>query len=84
MEKEGKTYSMDMRFHVYDLLVNNVPTKNIPILIEKYTKRLGITVGNMLACKPPHGQLTPQCAFHNLQPSPQVTDPSRSRDILPG
>jgi hypothetical protein len=32
MEKEGKTYSMDMRFHVYDLLVNNVPTKNIPIL----------------------------------------------------
>jgi hypothetical protein len=29
---------------VYDLLVNNVPTKNIPILIEKYTKRLGITV----------------------------------------
>ena len=44
MEKEGKTYSMDMRFHVYDLLVNNVPTKNIPILIEKFTKRLGITV----------------------------------------
>jgi hypothetical protein len=32
----------------------------------------------MLAFKPPHGQLTPQCAFHNLQPSPQVTDPMKN------
>jgi hypothetical protein len=36
MEKEGKTYSKVLRFHVYDLLANNVPTKNIPILIEKF------------------------------------------------
>ncbi|KAI0210432.1 hypothetical protein LSAT2_004827, partial [Lamellibrachia satsuma] len=34
-KKDGKTYSIDMRMMIYDAIVNQVPTQNIPSLIEK-------------------------------------------------
>ena len=40
-QKDGKTYVVQMRMVVYDALVNGVPTKNIPVLIKKYSERLG-------------------------------------------
>ena len=39
MQKQGKSYSVDLRMFVYDSLVNNVPTKNIPTLIRKFSQR---------------------------------------------
>ena len=40
-KKDGKTYSTDMRMMIYDAIVNQVPTQNIPSLIEKYAQRTG-------------------------------------------
>ena len=47
LQKEGRQYPIDMRMFVYDGIVNHVPTKNVPILIEKYTKRSGIIVDSV-------------------------------------
>ena len=38
---DGKTYSSETRLLVYDAVVNNVPTQNIPNLIESQCQRLG-------------------------------------------
>lgn len=37
----GKSYSTAMRLHVFDAIVNHVPTNNIPKLLEKFFNRLG-------------------------------------------
>lgn len=42
LQKEGKTYSSDMRMFVYDSIVNNVPMKNVPILLKQFTRRSGV------------------------------------------
>jgi hypothetical protein len=40
-KKDGKTYSVDTRMMVYTSIVNQVPTKNIPILIKDLAERSG-------------------------------------------
>ena len=45
--KKGKRYSDDMRMYVYDAIVNQVPTRNIPILLAKFTQRAGIEVDSV-------------------------------------
>ena len=40
-KKDGKTYSTDMRMSIYDAIVSQVPTQNIPSLIEKLSQRTG-------------------------------------------
>ena len=42
-KKEGKRYPTDMRMSVYEAVVNNVPTKNIPNMISGMAKRMGVT-----------------------------------------
>ena len=41
MKENGKTYSPDMRIMVYDAIVNQVPTQNIPLLIQSHANRTG-------------------------------------------
>ena len=38
-KKDGKTYSTDMRMIVDASIVNQVPTQNIPSLIQTYAER---------------------------------------------
>ena len=40
-KKDGKTYSTDKRMSIYDAIVSQVPTQNIPSLIEKLSQRTG-------------------------------------------
>ncbi|XP_014674001.1 PREDICTED: uncharacterized protein LOC106814216 [Priapulus caudatus] len=40
-KKDGKTYGTNMRMMVYDSIVNQVPTQNIPNLIQNHAKRYG-------------------------------------------
>ena len=40
-KKDGKTYSVDTRLMVYDAIVGQVPSQNIPNLIEHFAKRAG-------------------------------------------
>ena len=40
-KKDGKTYSTDMRMIVYASIVNQVPTQNIPSLIQTYAEMTG-------------------------------------------
>lgn len=40
-KKDGKTYSVETRMKVFDALVNQVPTENIPKLMDKFAKRSG-------------------------------------------
>ena len=40
-KKDGKTYSTDTRMSIYDAIVSQVPTQNIPSLIEKLSQRTG-------------------------------------------
>ena len=40
-KKDGKTYSVATRMKVFDALVNQVPTENIPKLMDKFAKRSG-------------------------------------------
>ena len=42
LQKEGKQFSIDMRLFVYDSIVNHVPTKNVPILIENMPNGPGL------------------------------------------
>ena len=46
-QKEGKTYSEETRMFVYDAVVNNVPTGNIPKLLKQFGKRAGIEIGDV-------------------------------------
>ena len=39
-KKDKKTYSTDIRMMVYDCIVNQTPTRNIPTLLQKIAKRL--------------------------------------------
>ena len=39
--KPGRTFPTNMRRTVYDLIINQVPTKNIPIVISKVAANLG-------------------------------------------
>ncbi|CAM1319971.1 Uncharacterised protein r2_g2834 [Pycnogonum litorale] len=43
-KKDEKTYSLDTRMMLYDAVVNQVPTKNVPTLIQKFSERSGITL----------------------------------------
>ena len=45
--KKGKRYSDDMRMFVYDAIVNQVPTRNIPILLTKFAQRAAIEVDSV-------------------------------------
>lgn len=38
-QKEGKTFSLDIRMFVYDCILNNVPTINVPNLIKSFLGR---------------------------------------------
>ena len=40
-KKDGKTYSVNTRMKVFDFLVNQVPTENIPKLMQKIAERSG-------------------------------------------
>lgn len=40
-KKDEKTYSLDTRMKVYDCIVNQVPTKSIPLVIESDARRTG-------------------------------------------
>ncbi|KAK6174995.1 hypothetical protein SNE40_013538 [Patella caerulea] len=42
--KDRKTYSTDTRMLVYDAIVNQVPTQNIPIMMDSHSKRMGETL----------------------------------------
>ena len=42
--RDEKTYSLDIRMMVYDAVVNQVPTTNIPTLIQTFFERSGITL----------------------------------------
>ncbi|XP_071787284.1 uncharacterized protein [Asterias amurensis] len=42
LQKEGKVYSPEMRMLVYDAVVNHVPTKNVPTLIQQFARRSGV------------------------------------------
>ena len=42
LKKDGKTFSSDMRMLVYDSVVNHVPVKNIPVLLNQFAKRSGV------------------------------------------
>ena len=39
--KDGKTYGISMRMTVYDAIINNVPTANIPQIINSSANRRG-------------------------------------------
>lgn len=47
LEKRGKTYSLEMRMFVYDAIINNVPTRNVPPLIQTFNKRVGVNLGQV-------------------------------------
>ena len=47
METKSHVYSPDMRMKVFDHIVAQVPTKNIPDLIAKNASRSGITLTNV-------------------------------------
>ncbi|XP_064605780.1 uncharacterized protein LOC135470675 [Liolophura sinensis] len=40
--KTGKTFSTDIRMFVYESIVNQVPTKNVPKLLDKFAQRADI------------------------------------------
>jgi len=44
---DGKTYSVDTRMKVFDILVNQVPTENIPKLMERIAERSGDTLSDI-------------------------------------
>jgi hypothetical protein len=56
-KKDGKTYSMETRMMVYDCIVNQVPTKNIPTVIEKISARSGVKLKDV-----PHRNTVEQMA----------------------
>ena len=43
-EKDGKTYNADVRMFVFDAIINQISTNNIPAAIESSAKRNGITL----------------------------------------
>lgn len=47
LQKSGKTFPLDMRMFVYDAIVCHVPTKSVPVIIEKYAKRTGIILNQV-------------------------------------
>lgn len=42
--KDGKTYGISMRMNVYDAIINNVHTENIPQIIKCSAERRGETL----------------------------------------
>ena len=42
--KPGKTFSPVMRLMVYDAIVNQVPTRNIPVIISKFALRFDVPI----------------------------------------
>ncbi|KAK6168934.1 hypothetical protein SNE40_020086 [Patella caerulea] len=40
-EKQGKMYSLQTRLFVYDAITNQVPTANVPKLLDKFVQRTG-------------------------------------------
>ena len=47
LQKEGKSYPVDLRMLIYDAIVNGVPTNNISKLLAQFGKRCGIEFGNI-------------------------------------
>ena len=47
LDKPGQTFPVDMRLAVFDGLINQVPTKNIPHLIGKFAGRFGVSIGSI-------------------------------------
>lgn len=43
-KRDEKTFSLDMRQMVYDSIINQVPTKNIPVLIRRFAMRFGVKI----------------------------------------
>ena len=41
LQKEGKTFSPEIRMLVYEAIASHVPTKHVPILMQKYENRFG-------------------------------------------
>jgi len=46
-KKDEKTCSLDMRQMVYDSIINQVPTKNIPVLIRSFAMRFGVKISDV-------------------------------------
>ena len=47
MKKPGKAYDSDMRRIVYDGIVNQVPTTNIPVIISRFATHFYIQVDSI-------------------------------------
>jgi len=56
-KKDEKTCSLDMRQMVYDSIINQVPTKNIPVLIRSFAMRFGVKISDV-----PHRNTVEQMA----------------------
>ena len=58
VKKDKKTYNPDMRMMVYDCIVNQVPGKNIPTLLQKLIERLGLGSKVKVPCRSLVNQMT--------------------------
>ena len=47
LDKPGQTFPVGMCLVVFDALINQVPTKNIPHLIGKFAGRFGVSIGSI-------------------------------------
>ena len=47
LDKPGQTFPVGMRLAVFDALINQVPTKNIPHLIGKFAGRFGVSIASI-------------------------------------
>ena len=48
-KKDNKSDSVDTRLMVYDILVNNIPTKNIPVVLKTCASRHGLSLSEVPA-----------------------------------
>ena len=46
-QKESKTFTLETHLFVYDTIMNHAPMKNVPILLNKITKRSGLKMGSV-------------------------------------
>ncbi|KAI0229011.1 hypothetical protein LSAT2_020556 [Lamellibrachia satsuma] len=47
LREEGKTFSHETRMFVCDAILSNVSTRNIPILLNKFTQRSGLKIDSV-------------------------------------
>ena len=54
LDKPGQTFPVGMRLAVFDALINQVPTQNIPHLIDKCAGRIGVSIASIPHRSTPH------------------------------